>query len=160
MTMLTRMPFGLWVTTLVSSWQFWFLVDIFGLWLTRRVRVKLMSSGLLLLAGHLLLIGFRSHSSPFLTRIIIHDEVSGECRIDKFPNVSHLFWWMLHFTSDQEFPKSVVCVRLSRRTSNRRRAKNVKERKQPSVEGFLAGFDVNGSVIVSCRWVRSSSSNS
>ena len=126
MTMLTRMPFGLWLTILVSSWQFWLLVDIFGPWLTRRVRVKLMSSGLLLLAGHLLLIGFRSHSQPL---IIIDDEVSGMCRIDKFPNVSHLFCWMLRFTLDQEFPKSVVCVRLSRRTSNRRRAKKCQRKK-------------------------------
>ena len=56
MTMLTRMPS-------VS------LVDNFGLWLTAagcRVRAELMSSNLLLLRGHLLLIGFRSHSQPLI----------------------------------------------------------------------------------------------
>ena len=86
----------------VDKDAFWPLVDNFGLWLTRRVRVKLMSSGLLLLSDHLLLIGFRSHLPP-LTRIIIHDEgsvvlinflmshiCSGECyisrRIRSFPS--------------------------------------------------------------------------
>ena len=63
MTMLTRMPS-------VS------LVDNFGLWLTAgRVRADLMSSNLLLLRGHLLLIGFRSHSQPL---IILDDEVFRE----------------------------------------------------------------------------------
>ena len=64
MTMLTRMPS-------VS------LVDNFGLWLTAGgcVRADLMSSNLLLLRGHLLLIGFRSHSQPL---IILDDEVFRE----------------------------------------------------------------------------------
>ena len=87
---------------LAFGWQLWSQVDSFGLWLTRRVRVKLMSSGLLLLAGHLLLIGFRSHSSlssstmrfqrsVVLINFLMSHICSGECyisrRIRSFPSL-------------------------------------------------------------------------
>ena len=130
------------------------LVDNFGLWLTRRVRANLMSSVLLLLLlDHLLQIGFRSHSQP-LRRII---------NIINLRSVILINFLMSHIGSVQcyisrrikSFPSLLCASACSVVRQTEATAKNVRERKQPplSLEGFLAGFDVNGSVIVPCHWV-------
>ena len=116
------------------------LVDNFGLWLTPRVGEKLMSSVLLLLlSDHLLLIGFRSHSQP-LRRIIINQRRSVILRNFLMSHIGSVECYVSRRI--KSFPrKSVVCVRLFRRTSNGSYGEKCQRKKTVvAVAGGISGW--------------------
>ena len=134
--MLTRLAMSL-VDTVGEIWASWWAASFFCSWARWRPPC---------------LIGFRSHSP-----LIIPDvDNPGHCHIDTFPNFSHWFHWMLHFTWDQDFPMSLVCAGASSDVKRANGAGEKCQRKKTAVapEGFLVSSAYVNGVIVSWQWVR------